>query len=145
MYIDNDNFVAWMERIMDRLDMQDKKIDRLMKAYCPIFFWTENITIGQATYTGLFVSARIRQCFCHHSISRVLPCCDNTAGFFIVCHDFSMIFTTFARVVQENSGDWTGINRELLFPDSYTTSFKARMHLKYFNMSSSYIKHFISY
>ena len=29
MYIDNDNFVAWMERIMDRLDMQDKKIDRL--------------------------------------------------------------------------------------------------------------------
>ena len=25
MYIDNDNFVAWMERIMDRLDMQDKK------------------------------------------------------------------------------------------------------------------------
>ena len=52
-----------------------------------------------------------------------------------------MIFTTFARVVQENSGDWTGINRELLFPDSYTTSFKARMHLKYFNMSSSCIKH----
>ena len=31
MYIDNDNFVAWMERIMDRLDMQDKKIDRLLK------------------------------------------------------------------------------------------------------------------
>ena len=31
MYIDNDNFVAWMERIMDRLDMQDKKIDRLQR------------------------------------------------------------------------------------------------------------------
>lgn len=25
MYIDKENFVAWMERIMDRLDMQDKK------------------------------------------------------------------------------------------------------------------------
>ena len=33
MYIDNDNFVAWMERIMDRLDMQDKKIDRLMNSH----------------------------------------------------------------------------------------------------------------
>ena len=32
MYIDKENFVAWMERIMDRLDMQDKKIgDRLKK------------------------------------------------------------------------------------------------------------------
>ena len=30
MYIDKENFVAWMERIMDRLDMQDKKIDRLL-------------------------------------------------------------------------------------------------------------------
>lgn len=25
MYMDKENFVAWMERIMDRLDMQDKK------------------------------------------------------------------------------------------------------------------------
>ena len=33
MYIDNDNFVTWMERIMDRLDMQDKKIDRLMNSH----------------------------------------------------------------------------------------------------------------
>ena len=33
MYIDKENFVAWMERIMDRLDMQDKKIDRLLSGY----------------------------------------------------------------------------------------------------------------
>lgn len=96
MYIDNDNFVAWMERIMDRLDMQDKKIDRLMnshnclngeklldnqdlcfmlkvsvktlqryrkKGILPYLLLDGNITIGQATYTGLFVSARIRPCF----------------------------------------------------------------------------------
>ena len=25
MYIDKENFEAWMERIMDKLDMQDKK------------------------------------------------------------------------------------------------------------------------
>ena len=30
MYIDKENFEAWMERIMDKLDMQDKKIDRLL-------------------------------------------------------------------------------------------------------------------
>ena len=30
MYIDREDFVAWMERIMDRFDMQDKKIDRLV-------------------------------------------------------------------------------------------------------------------
>lgn len=29
MYIDSDNFTAWMERIMDRFDMLDKKIDRM--------------------------------------------------------------------------------------------------------------------
>lgn len=34
MYIDKENFVAWMERIMDRLDMQDKK-DR------PSFKWLQ--------------------------------------------------------------------------------------------------------
>lgn len=28
MYIDKDDFIAWMERIMDRFDMQDKKIDK---------------------------------------------------------------------------------------------------------------------
>ena len=33
MYIDKENFVAGMERIMDRLDMQDKKIDRLLSGY----------------------------------------------------------------------------------------------------------------
>ena len=33
MYIDKENFVAWMERIMDRLDMQDKKIDRLLSGH----------------------------------------------------------------------------------------------------------------
>ena len=33
MYIDKENFVAWMERIMDRLDMQDKKIDRLLNGH----------------------------------------------------------------------------------------------------------------
>ena len=32
MYIDKENFEAWMERIMDRLDMQDKKIDRLLNS-----------------------------------------------------------------------------------------------------------------
>lgn len=31
MYIDKDDFTAWMERIMDRFDMQDKKIDRIIK------------------------------------------------------------------------------------------------------------------
>lgn len=31
MYIDKDIFTAWMERIMDRFDMQDKKIDRVIK------------------------------------------------------------------------------------------------------------------
>ena len=31
MYIDKDDFTAWMERIMDRFDMQDKKIDRSNK------------------------------------------------------------------------------------------------------------------
>ena len=33
MYIDKENFVAWMERIMDSLDMQDKKIDRLLSGH----------------------------------------------------------------------------------------------------------------
>ena len=32
MYIDKENFETWMERIMDRLDMQDKKIDRLLNS-----------------------------------------------------------------------------------------------------------------
>ena len=27
MYIDREDFTAWMERIMDRFDMQDKKMD----------------------------------------------------------------------------------------------------------------------
>ena len=31
MYIDNDDFIAWMERIMGRFDMQDKKIDKVIK------------------------------------------------------------------------------------------------------------------
>jgi len=31
MYIDREDFIAWMERIMDRFDMQDKKIDRVIK------------------------------------------------------------------------------------------------------------------
>ena len=31
MYINREDFVAWMERIMDRFDMQDKKIDRVIK------------------------------------------------------------------------------------------------------------------
>ena len=31
MYINREDFVAWMERIMDRFDMQDKKIDLLLK------------------------------------------------------------------------------------------------------------------
>ena len=30
MYIDREDFIAWMERIMDRFDMQDKKIDRVI-------------------------------------------------------------------------------------------------------------------
>lgn len=30
MYIDKDDFTAWMERIMDRFDMQDKKIDKVI-------------------------------------------------------------------------------------------------------------------
>ena len=30
MYIDKEDFTAWMERIMDRFDMQDKKIDRVI-------------------------------------------------------------------------------------------------------------------
>jgi len=30
MNIDRENFIAWMERIMDRFDTQDKKIDRLI-------------------------------------------------------------------------------------------------------------------
>lgn len=30
MNIDRETFIAWMERIMDRFDMQDKKIDRLI-------------------------------------------------------------------------------------------------------------------
>ena len=31
MYIDKDDFTTWMERIMDRFDMQDKKIDKVIK------------------------------------------------------------------------------------------------------------------
>ena len=31
MYIDKDVFTVWMERIMDMFDMQDKKIDRVIK------------------------------------------------------------------------------------------------------------------
>lgn len=31
MYINKDDFTAWMERIMDRFDMQDKKIDKVIK------------------------------------------------------------------------------------------------------------------
>lgn len=30
MNIDREHFEAWMERIMDRFDMQDKKIDRMI-------------------------------------------------------------------------------------------------------------------
>ncbi|WP_373145868.1 DNA-binding protein [Bacteroides thetaiotaomicron] len=30
MYIDREDFIAWMERIIDRFDMQDKKIDRVI-------------------------------------------------------------------------------------------------------------------
>lgn len=30
MNIDRENFEAWMERIMDRFDMQDKRIDRMI-------------------------------------------------------------------------------------------------------------------
>ena len=33
MYIDKENFVAWMERIMDRFDMQERKIDRLLNEH----------------------------------------------------------------------------------------------------------------
>lgn len=29
MHIDRETFIAWMERIMDRFDMADKKIERL--------------------------------------------------------------------------------------------------------------------
>jgi len=29
MYIDNENFTTWMERMMDRFDMLDKRIERL--------------------------------------------------------------------------------------------------------------------
>jgi hypothetical protein len=29
MYIDKENFEAWMERIMDRFDKQDKKLDKM--------------------------------------------------------------------------------------------------------------------
>jgi hypothetical protein len=31
MYIDNENFEAWMERIMDRFDKQDKTLDKMSK------------------------------------------------------------------------------------------------------------------
>ncbi|MDL2323115.1 helix-turn-helix domain-containing protein [Bacteroidales bacterium OttesenSCG-928-A17] len=31
MYIDKENFEAWMERIMDRFDKQDKKLDKMDK------------------------------------------------------------------------------------------------------------------
>lgn len=96
MYIDNDNFMAWMERIMDRLDMQDKKIDRLMnshnclngeklldnqdlcfmlkvsvktlqryrkKGILPYLLLDGKYYYRASDNTGLFVSARIRQCF----------------------------------------------------------------------------------
>ena len=33
MYIDKENFVAWMERIMNRFDMQERKIDRLLSEH----------------------------------------------------------------------------------------------------------------
>jgi len=29
MYIDKENFEAWMERIMDRFDRQDKKLEKM--------------------------------------------------------------------------------------------------------------------
>ncbi len=31
MYIDKNNFEAWMERIMDRFDKQDKTLDKMSK------------------------------------------------------------------------------------------------------------------
>lgn len=31
MIIDRERFEAWMERIMDRFDMQDKKLDKMSK------------------------------------------------------------------------------------------------------------------
>mgnify|MGYP000962535909 CR=1 FL=1 len=31
MIIDKERFEAWMERIMDRFDMQDKKLDKMSK------------------------------------------------------------------------------------------------------------------
>lgn len=31
MYIDKNNFEAWMERIMDRLDKQDRTLDKMSK------------------------------------------------------------------------------------------------------------------
>ena len=33
MYIDREDFIAWMERIMDRFDIQDKKIARLVNGH----------------------------------------------------------------------------------------------------------------
>lgn len=32
MYIDKERFEAWMERIMDRFDKQDKKLDKMSKS-----------------------------------------------------------------------------------------------------------------
>jgi len=32
MYIDQERFEAWMERIMDRFDKQDKKLDKMSKS-----------------------------------------------------------------------------------------------------------------
>ena len=31
MYLDKDDFIAWMERIMDRYDMHDKKMTKVIQ------------------------------------------------------------------------------------------------------------------
>ncbi len=59
MNIDRDDFTAWMERIMDRFDMQDKKIDRMITHHnC---FDGEKLLDNQDLMLFLKVSAKTLQ------------------------------------------------------------------------------------
>ncbi len=59
MNIDRDDFTAWMERIMDRFDMQDKKIDRMITHHnC---FDSEKLLDNQDLMLFLKVSAKTLQ------------------------------------------------------------------------------------
>lgn len=50
----------------------------------------------------------------------VLPCCDNTAGFFLFARDFSGYLLNFAEVTRKSNGSWTAVAGILPLYITYT-------------------------